>query len=105
MTFRGLKFCEEQFGCLGIIANYSAEASFYNKLEDIDLHFRVRQTSDDAKAAKLLFAKLQTPEGQNWQPLFLRMVPECGLTVPVTCVTDFRYVLDFMFRYIRNMKT
>ena len=87
------------------IADYSAESSFYTELEDIDLHFTVRQTGDDAKAAKLLFAKLQTPEGQNWQPLFLRMVPECGLTVPVTNVADFRYVLDFSFRYIRNMKT
>ena len=60
--------------------------------------YTIKEEGDEVKAVKVLHDKLHTPEKTSWTIRFLKAQSECSVSVPLSSIVDFRFVLMITFR-------
>ena len=70
----------------------------FDSLLEIHNRYTVREEADEVKAVKLLHDKLHTPDKTNWTMRFLKAQSEVSVTLPLSSIVDFRFVLMLTFR-------
>ena len=70
----------------------------FDSLLEIHNRYTVREEADEIKAVKFLHDKLNTPDKTNWTIRFLKAQSEVSVTLPLSSIVDFRFILMLTFR-------
>ena len=75
---------------------------FQSELSKIVKHYNSLTFAEEAEAVKILMGKINIPNVFNWIPIFNEMATGCDVSIPVTTVDDFRFVLTACFEDARR---
>ena len=84
--------------------NPVVESKFQSKLFKIVKHYDSLTIAEEAEAVKILMGKINIPNVYNWIPIFNEMATGCDVSIPVTTVDDFRFVLSTCFEDARRSR-
>ena len=77
---------------------------FQFELSKIVKHYDSLTIAEEAEAVKILMGKINIPNVYNWIPIFNEMATGCDVSIPVTTVDDFRFVLSTCFEDARRSR-
>ena len=80
------------------------ELKFQSELSKIVKHYDSLTIAEEAEAVKLLMGKINIPNVYNWIPIFNEVATGCDVSIPVTTVDDFRFVLITCFEDARRSR-
>ena len=84
--------------------NPVVELKFQAELSEIVKHYDSLTIAEEAEAVKILMGKINIPNVYNWIPVFNEMATGCDVSIPVTTVDDFRFVLSTYFEDARRSR-
>ena len=84
--------------------NPVAELKFQAELFKIVKHYDSLTIAEEAEAVKILMGKINIPNVYNWITIFNEMATGCDVSMPVTTVDDFRFVLSTCFEDARRSR-
>ena len=85
------------------LENPVVELKFQSELSKIVKHYDCLAISEEPEAVKILMGKINIPTF-NWIPVFNEMATGCDVTLPVSTVDDFQFVLMACFEDARRAK-
>ena len=80
------------------------ELKFQSGLSTIVKHYNSLTISEEAEAVKISLGKINISYVYNWIPIFNEMATGCDVSVPVTTVDDFQFVLSTCFEDARRSR-
>ena len=84
--------------------NPVVELKFQSELSKIVKHYDSLTIAEEAEAVKILMGKINIPNVYNWIPISNEMATGCDVSIPVTTVDDFRFVLSTCFEDARRSR-
>ena len=80
------------------------QLKFQSELSKIVKHYDSLTIAEEAEAVKILRGKINIPNVYNLIPIFNVMATGCDVSIPVTTVDDFRFVLSTSFEDARRSR-
>ena len=84
--------------------NPVVESKFQAELSKIVKYYDSLTIAEEAEAVKILMGKINIPSVYNWIPIFNEMATGCDVSILVTTVDDFRFVLSTCFEDARRSR-
>ena len=84
--------------------NPVVESKFQAELSKIVKYYDSLTIAEKADAVKILMGKINIPNVYNWIPIFNEMATGCDVSILVTTVDDFRFVLSTCFEDARRSR-